>query len=109
MRPLSLFAPPRKPATGVNVKVPLVLSVIEPLLRTVAVWPGWYSLPEMTNFVMVSVSPSTSLSFVKTLLFNVIPAPIVKLSTAVSGWSLTAVTEMARVAVEVRPPLSFKV
>ena len=91
--------------------MPLALSLTVPLLRTVAVWPAVYSVasPSRTNFVMVSVSPSTSLSFVKTLLFSVIPAPIVKLSTAVSGWSLTAVTEMARVAVEVRPPLSFKV
>ena len=55
------------------------------------------------------VSKSTSVSFVVTLPFNVTPAPIVWVSLVATGKSFTAVTEIVRVAVEVRLPLSLSV
>ncbi len=78
----------------------------EPTPLITAVWPAWKVLSPMVNWVTVRVSPSTSLSLVRTLpVAGVSSVTAVGPSLSATGASLTGLTSAKlRSAVSVAVP-----
>ena len=82
-------------------RLPDAFSVTTPPVTATPAPPTVIAVPLMR--VTVMVSPSTSLSFARTLMVTAVSSAVVKLSSTATGASLTGVIVPVTVAVAVAP------
>ena len=80
------------------------MTVSEPTPERTVVWPASLVTPLTVKFVTVRVSPSTSMSLVRTLPVATVSSATVFVSVTAIGASFTAVTVRFSVEVEDRLP-----